>query len=45
MHLNVARRILKYAVSTKHFTIKYGGTSAIQIDGYADADWGSDLTQ
>jgi hypothetical protein len=45
-HLNTARRILKYAVSTKDFTIKYGGsTCAIQIDGYADADWGSDLTQ
>jgi Reverse transcriptase (RNA-dependent DNA polymerase) len=45
-HLNAARHILKYAVSTKNFTIKYGGsTGAIQIDGYADADWGSDLTQ
>jgi hypothetical protein len=49
-HLNAARRILKYAVSTKNFTIKYGGSpgrspGAIQISGYADADWGSDLTE
>jgi hypothetical protein len=48
-HLNVARRILKYAISTKHFTIKYGGNENnhgdIRIDGYEDADWGSDLTQ
>jgi hypothetical protein len=48
-HLNAARQILKYAISTKHFTIKYGGNENnhgdIRIDGYADADWGSDLTQ
>jgi hypothetical protein len=57
--LNAARRILKYAVSTKDYTIKYGMTkanairiygadsirNAIRIDGYADADWGSDLTE
>jgi hypothetical protein len=45
-HLNSARCILKYAVSTKNYTIKYGGnTGTIRIDGYADADWGSDLIQ
>jgi hypothetical protein len=33
-------------VSTKNYTIKYGGnTGTIRIDGYADADWGSDLIQ
>jgi hypothetical protein len=45
-HLNAARRTLEYANSTKHYTLKYKyGSGAIQIDGYADADWGSDLTQ
>jgi Reverse transcriptase (RNA-dependent DNA polymerase) len=44
-HLNAARRILKYAVSTKHYTLKYGGANTIIIDGYADADWGSDPTE
>jgi hypothetical protein len=46
-HLNAARRILKYAISTKHYTIKYGGNNfnGYRIDGYADADWGSDLAK
>jgi hypothetical protein len=45
-HLNAAR-ILRYAISTKHFTLKYGcnNLGAIRIDEYADVDWGSDLTQ
>ena len=43
-HHNAARRILKYAISTKHYSIKYGGINKLlQIDGYADADWGSNL--
>ena len=50
-HFNAAKRILKYAVSTKHFSIKYGGKGSkangikptVRIDGYADADWGSNL--
>jgi hypothetical protein len=42
----ISTLFVKYAVSTKHYTIKYGGnTGAIRIDGYADADWGSDLAK
>ena len=42
-HHNAARRILKYGISTKHFSIKYGGSKTLRIDGYADADWGFNL--
>jgi Reverse transcriptase (RNA-dependent DNA polymerase) len=42
-HLNAARRVLKYVITTKLFTIKYGGKDEYRFDGYADADWGSDL--
>jgi len=42
-HLNATRRILNYAQSTKHFSIKFGGRRSLRIDGYADADWGSNL--
>jgi hypothetical protein len=45
-HLNAARRFLKYAVSTKNYSIKYGGNNGtIRINRYADADWGSNLIQ
>jgi hypothetical protein len=45
-HLNAACRILKYAISTKHFTPKYGrdNPGAIQID-VCGRRLGSDLTQ
>jgi len=43
-HHNASRRILKYAQTTKRFSIKFGGTKqSLRIDGYADADWGSNL--
>jgi hypothetical protein len=46
-HYYAARRILKYAISTKHFTVKFGGREfnniGYKIDAYADADWGSNL--
>ena len=41
---NAARRILKYAKTTKHYSIKYSSIKkTLQLDGYADADWGSNL--
>jgi len=43
-HHNAARQILKYAKTTKHYSIKYGGIKkTLRIDSYADADWGSNL--
>jgi len=43
-HHNAARRTLKYAISTKHYSIKYGGINkTLQMQGYADADWRSNL--
>jgi len=43
-HNNAAQRTLKYAISTKHYSIKYGGINKpLRIEGYADADWGSNL--
>ena len=36
---NVIWRILNYAQTTKHFSIKFGRTKqSLWIDGYADAD-------
>jgi hypothetical protein len=45
VHLNAARRILKYVVATKDFTVKYGTKGQLRFDGYADADWGADLLE
>jgi len=42
-HLNVTCWVFKYVVSTTRFSTKYGGNSReLQIDGYRDANWGSD---
>jgi hypothetical protein len=44
----IQESILTKLVSTRDYTIKYGGIStsnALKIDGYADADWGNDLLE
>jgi hypothetical protein len=39
-HWTAAKRVLRYLKGTKHYGIKYTGTSGYPtLEGYADADW------
>jgi hypothetical protein len=43
-HLKAAKRALRYIIHTRHFSLKYGGKQLqLQLLGYADADYGSNL--
>jgi transposase InsO family protein len=43
-HLKVAKRILRYAIHTRHFALKYNfGVHGNVLIGYADADYASNL--
>jgi hypothetical protein len=44
-HLKAARRVLRYAIHTRDYSLKYcgDGSSVLQLLGFADADYGSNL--
>jgi hypothetical protein len=42
-HTTAARHVLRYLKGTIHYCITYGRALNLNILGYADADWGSDI--
>ena len=44
-HLKAARRVLRYAIHTRSYWLKYcsDGSFELELLGYADADYGSNL--
>jgi hypothetical protein len=46
-HFKVAKRVLRYVIHTRHFSLKYRygshGSHEIELIGYADADYASSL--
>jgi hypothetical protein len=41
--MTAARHVLRYLKGTVHYCITYGNARNLNILGYADADWGSDI--
>jgi hypothetical protein len=42
-HMTAAQHVLRYLKGTIHYCIPYGRAPNLNIIGYADADWGSDI--
>lgn len=42
-HFNQAKRVLKYLQKTKHYCLKYSKDNNVELEGFVDADWASDI--
>ena len=42
-HMSAARHVLRYLKYSHHYSITYGRSPNLNVLGFADADWGSDV--